>query len=123
MNDDELDFTNAQKLVRQRQYFSPRPKQAANVIAQLMARKGYGQQQAAEELSSVWKNIVGENFCAQTQVGLIRLGVLEVIVASSVLIQRLEFEKKRLLAELKRHLPNNQLKDIRFRIGKLTPHD
>ncbi len=119
MNYDELDFDNAQKLVRQRQIFSRRPQKAADIIAQLMARQGYGQLQSNNELQTVWKNIVGDGFRDRTQVGSIRMGVLEVIVVSSVVVQRLEFEKKRLLMELKKNLPNTKLKDIRFRIGKM----
>lgn len=117
MNYDEQDFNNAEKLVRGRQFFSRRPKQMGNVVAQLMARKGYGQEKSNAELSTAWQNIVGERFKNQTSVGTIRRGVLEVIVGNSLLNQRLEFEKKRLLTELNNRLPQIKLKNIRFRIG------
>lgn len=115
--DDELDFQQAQKLVRQRQYFRRGPKKSANLIAQLMARKGYAQQQLIRQLDEVWWAIAAESWREQTRAGAIRGGVLEIVVGSSVLNQRLEFEKKRLLAELQSLLPKNNIRDIRFRIG------
>jgi hypothetical protein len=117
--DDELDFNQAEKLVRQRQRFRRRPKKSANLVAQLMARKGYGQQQAIRELDDVWSAIAADTWRMQTRVGVIRGGILEVVFGNSVLNKRLEFDKKRLLAELQRQLPKNNIRDIRFRIGNL----
>ncbi len=117
--DEELDFSQAEKLVRQRQRFHRRPKRSANLIAQLMARKGYGQQKTIRELDEVWSAIAAESWRAQTRPGVIRGGVLEIVVENSVLNQRLEFEKKKILAELQRQLPKNKIRDIRFRIGNL----
>ena len=84
-----------------------------------MARKGYGQQQTIRQLDEVWRAIAARSWRAQTRVGVIRGGVLEVIVGNSVLNQRLEFEKKKLLAELQQQLPKNKIRDIRFRIGNV----
>ena len=117
--DDELDFSQAAKLVRQRQRFRRGPKKSANLVAQLMARKGYGQQQSIRKLDEIWSTIAADSWRPQTRVGMLRGGILEVVVANSVLNQRLEFDKKRLFAELQRQLPNNNIRDIRFRIGNL----
>ncbi len=118
-NYDQQDFDNADKLIRSRQFFTRAPKKSADIVAQLLARKGYGQQSAVAELQRIWQNIAADEWRNQTQVGIIRRGVLEIIVGNSMLNQRLEFEKKRLLAELKKHLPQSNLRDIRFRIGNL----
>ena len=121
---EKQDFEDANRLVRERQFFKPRPKKTAEIIARLMARKGYGQQIAASELDDVWKNIATQNITIeswknQTQVGNVRRGVLEVTVTTSALRQRLEFEKSELLQQLKQQLPHKNIKEIRFRIGNL----
>lgn len=116
---EERDFEDADHLVRKRQVFDRRPKSAKNLVTRLMARKGYNQQQSTNELSEAWDLVAADQWRNQTQVGNIRRGILEVIVTTSALNQRLEFEKKRLLAELKKQLPQTNLKDIRFRIGNL----
>ena len=117
---EELDFDQAEQLVRKRQRFHRRPKRMADVIARLMARKGYGQQQSADEIRAAWNVIAGDQWQSQTRVGVIRRGVLEVIVGNSVLNQRLEFEKRRLLTELRKQLPQVNINDIRFRIGNVN---
>ncbi len=116
---DELDFDQASDLVKGRQRFRRRPKTSSKLIANLMARKGYGQQKSADQLSEAWSAVAGETWRNQTRVGLIRRGVLEVVVGSSVLNQRLEFEKKKLLGKLKVQLPKTNITDIRFRIGNV----
>ena len=113
---DELDFSQASDLVNKRQRFTRRPKKSAEIVAQLMARKGYGQQSTTNELQETWEG-VANRWQGQTKAGQIRRGVLEVFVANSVLHQRLEFEKRTLLGELQQRLPNAKIRDIRFRLG------
>ena len=117
---EELDFEQADELVQKRQRFRRRPKKMADVIARLMARKGYGQQQTSDQLREAWDAVAGETWRSQTRVGLVRRGVLEVFVASSTLNQRLEFEKQNLLTGLQQRLPQVKLSDIRFRIGNVN---
>lgn len=117
---DEQDFDQASRLVKDRQFFQRRPKKAADLIAQLLARKGWGQSTAAHELQTVWQSITAASWSHQTQLGNVRQGVLEVIVANSGLLQQLEFTKQNLLASLQQRLPQNKIKDIRFRIGNVT---
>jgi hypothetical protein len=118
-NYDEQDFDNAEKLVKGRQFFVRKPQKSANLIAQLMARKGYGQQKSANEIDETWNAIAADAWREQTRIGTIRRGVLEIVVSTSVLNQRLEFDKKRLLTELNQRLPQIKLNDIRFRIGNI----
>lgn len=117
---DEQDFDQATRLVKDRQFYQRRPKKVADLIAQLMARKGWGQATAADELQSVWHSIAATSWSQQTQLGNVRKGVLEVIVANSALLQQLEFTKQNLVASLQQRLPQNKIKDIRFRIGNVT---
>jgi len=84
-----------------------------------MARKGYAQTESAGELEMAWNSIVGAKWQAKTKVGNISRGVLEVNVASSMVNQQLVFQKRKLLAQLQKLLPQNNLKDLRFRIGNV----
>ena len=114
-NWDEIDFENAHQLVNQRRRYKRKPKKPANLLSQLMARKGYGQEKSNNELQEVWERIATplKDF---TKTGTVRRGVLEIFVTSPAITQQLEFQKKQLLAELNRQLPQNKISEIRFRI-------
>ncbi|MDG1875262.1 MAG: DUF721 domain-containing protein [Mariniblastus sp.] len=116
---DELDFSQAQKLVKSRQRFHRRPKKTADVLAKLMARKGYVQTESAGELETVWNSIVGPKWQSKTKIGNLSRGVLEVNVASSMVNQQLAFQKRKILSQLQQQLPQNNFKDLRFRIGNV----
>ena len=116
---DEQDFDQANELVKSRQRYFRRPRRPADVLGQLMARKGYTQTQTANELQVTWNEIVGTRWQAKTKVGSIRQGVLEIIVSNSAVNQQLEFKKKKILVELQTQLPKNNLKDLRFRVGSI----
>ena len=116
---DELDFTQANDLVKSRQRYARRPKRPADILAQLMARKGYAQTETANELESTWNQVVGKQWQSKTKVGMIRAGVLEVLVSSSAANQQLGFQKKKILSELQKRLPKNNLKDLRFSVGNV----
>jgi hypothetical protein len=117
---DELDFAQAQDLVKSRQRYFRRPKSAAQVLGNLMARKGYAQTESANELESIWNNIVEPKWKTKTKVGSIRRGVLEIMVSNSNVNQHLEFAKRKLLTELQTQLPKYNLKDLRFRVGNVS---
>lgn len=117
---DELDFSQAQDLVKSRQRFSRRPKRPAQILGQLMARKGYAQTESADELESAWHKVAGEKWKSKTKVGVVKRGILEIMVSNSTVNQQLEFKKRKLLTELQTLLPQNNLKDLRFRIGNVT---
>ena len=117
---DEQDFDQANELVKSRQRYFRRPRRPADILGQLMARKGYAQTETANELEVTWNEIVGPKWQAKTKVGSIRSGVLEVIVSNSAVNQQLGFKKKKILAELQTQLPKNNLRDLRFRVGNIN---
>ena len=114
---DELDFSNASELVGKRRRYFRRPKRPADLLGQLMARKGFSQQESKNDLSEVWGSLVGESLSSKTRVGLLKRNVLEVYVSSSAVNQQLTFKKTQLLKQLKQQLPKENIKDIRFKIG------
>ena len=52
--------------------------------------------------------------------GNVRRGVLEVIVGNSAALQELTFQKKHLLDKIAAALPDQKIRDVRFRIGVVT---
>ena len=94
------------------------PQKLSNVLAQLMAQRGYAQIGADEECREAWKSVVGnlEKFSRATEV---KRGVLSVIVSNSVVMQELTFRKSELIAAMADALPNYKIKDLRFRIGSI----
>ena len=94
------------------------PQKLSNVLAQLMAQRGYAQIGANEECKETWKSVVGklEKFSRATEV---KRGVLYVIVSNSVVMQELTFRKSELVAAMADALPNYKIKDLRFRIGSI----
>lgn len=117
---DELDFSQAQDLVKNRQRYFRRPKKSADILGRLMARKGYAQTESANELEEVWNQVVGLKWQTKTKVGNINRGVLEVFVASSMVNQQIGFQKRKILKEIQTRLPKNKIKDLHFRIGNVN---
>jgi predicted nucleic acid-binding Zn ribbon protein len=102
-----------------RQYYRAGPKKIADVMSDLLARRGYARQQSASQLAEVWAAAVGESFAADTRAGNVRRGVLEIIVRHSALVQELTFRKKQLLQTLATHVPERKIRDLRFRVGPI----
>jgi predicted nucleic acid-binding Zn ribbon protein len=96
------------------------PQPIGNVLSELMARQGYARVQSTEALERAWREAAGPLAAKYTRVGKICRGTLEVVVANSTLIQELGFQKEGLLATLAELLPDEQIKNVRFRAGSLT---
>lgn len=96
-----------------------RPKKMGDLVAQLLARRGYAQQTIAADLAAAWLAAVGEQIASQTRVGTVRRGTLEVVVANSAISQELTFRKTQLLTDLTARLSEHEIKNIRFRTGNV----
>jgi predicted nucleic acid-binding Zn ribbon protein len=92
------------------------PVPIGDVLAELMARRGFARVQSGAALETAWKQAAGR-FAPHTRVGAVRRGKLEVTVSHSVLVQELTFCKTALLDELKKLLPDEKIGDLRFRVG------
>ncbi|MES1213077.1 MAG: DUF721 domain-containing protein [Singulisphaera sp.] len=94
-----------------------RPRKISDVLADLMARRGYAREQSAADLAEAWQQAAGELVARNSRVGLIRQGRLEVTVAHSALVQELTFQKAAILAHLQKTVPQERIADLRFRVG------
>ena len=115
----ELSELSRRSAAYRRWFHARQPKKIGNVVAQVMQRTGYAQAEAARQIDEVWQKAAGEGLARTTRVGKVRRGRLEIMVASSLVMQELTFQKKRLLADVQQELPEMKIESIRFRVGKI----
>ena len=96
-----------------------KPQPIADVLARLLARRGYARERSNGACAAAWNEAVGEPLAQQTRPGTIRGGVLEVLAANSTLLQELTFQKHELLQKLGRLLPDQPVRELRFRLGRI----
>ena len=80
---DEEDLRELQNQFRQRQRVPRDPARWNNLLANLMARRGYGQLESVAAVEEAWTAAVGSELAGQTRLGKIQRGVLQVFVKSS----------------------------------------
>ncbi len=95
------------------------PQRIADALSRLMARRGYARIQAASELDAAWSGAVGDPLAGQSRPGNLRRGVLDVTVGNSAVMQELTFIKRTILKELERMVPEQKIRDLRFRVGPI----
>ena len=95
------------------------PQKIGDVLAQLMARRGYAQEQLAGAYAEAWSVAAGPVLAPHSLPGNMRRGVLEVTVRNSSTLQELMFRKHELLSELARVMPEKKIDDLRFRVGAI----
>ncbi len=95
------------------------PKPIGNILSQLLARRGYAREQAAGLSAEAWQQAAGAELARQSRPGQVRRGVLEVRVATSTLVQELGFQKQQLLQRLGELLPDEKIRDLKFRVGSI----
>jgi len=105
--------------VARRQYVDRGPRRMADVLSTLMARRGYSELEASAERDEAWQAVVGERMSSHSRIGIIRGGVVEVIVGNSAALQELTFRKAELIREMSAALPHQKIRDMRFRVGGL----
>jgi predicted nucleic acid-binding Zn ribbon protein len=96
-----------------------RPQPIAEILSELMTRRGYAREQAAAACAAAWSEAAGELLARHTRCGQVRRGKLEVIVANSTLMQEITFQKPRLLQELARLAPDESIVDLKLRVGQI----
>ena len=95
------------------------PQKLGEVLADLLARRGYAQLAIREEFDQAWSKVVGNlaKFSRPTEV---KRGVLNVMVSNSVVMQELTLRKADLVAAIATELPDHNINDLRFRVGTLN---
>jgi predicted nucleic acid-binding Zn ribbon protein len=96
-----------------------RPKKMADILSELMMRRGYARVQAQTGYHEAWTKAAGELMARYTRVGAVKRGVMEVVVANSTLVQELSFQKPNILQQLNSLLPHERIVDLRCRVGPI----
>lgn len=110
----------AHRKAEQRKFHGRRPKRIGNVLAQLVSRKGYAHVRASREQEQAWRSVIGPQLEPFTQFSVLKRGTFEVLVANSLMMQELTFQKEELLLRLQQALPDLKVKQLRFKIGQVT---
>jgi hypothetical protein len=97
----------------------PGPERIADILVQLMARRGFARVQGAEACQAAWNEAAGPLGAQYGRVGPLKRGTLEIVVTNSALIQEFGFQKSSIINTLNRLLPDHQIKDLRFRLGAI----
>ena len=93
------------------------PRKMADVLSELLARTGCARVRASEGLEQAWRGIVKAPLAEYTKLGHLRRGTLDVYVTHSPMLQELSFRKAELLRSLTDRLPEQGIKDLRFRLA------
>jgi predicted nucleic acid-binding Zn ribbon protein len=97
----------------------PPPRPVRDVLSQLLAKRGYAQIQAAGGCEAAWRDAVGAKLAADTRPGTVRRGVLDVLVRNSSVVQELAFLKVKIIKSLAKTIPEQKIRDLRFRVGAI----
>ena len=95
------------------------PQSLGNVLSELMSRRGYARIQSSATYEVAWAEAAGPLTAKYTRPGQLRRGTLEVLVANSTLVQELGFQKQDLINVLSKLLPDQGIKNLRFREGNV----
>lgn len=95
------------------------PQRISNILADLMARRGFARVQSTEAYEQAWREAAGPLAAQYTQVGALKRGTLEVVVANSALVQELTFQKDAIVQKLAARLPDEKIRNLRFRVGTI----
>lgn len=95
------------------------PQRIGDILSELLARRGFGRVQSTAQYEAAWREVAGEMAAQFTRVGSLRRGALEIIVANSTLMQEFTFQKATLLRAVQQALPDQGIKDLRFRVGAI----
>ena len=95
------------------------PKPMRDVLSQLLAKRGYAQVQTAATCDAAWREAVGQKLAEDTRSGNVRRGILEVLVRNSVSVQELGFLKTKIVKMLAKLVPEQRIRDLRFRVGTI----
>lgn len=116
---DDHDLSSINSRIDQRRPRIRQPKKMADVLSNLMSKRGYARELSTNNLDDAWQQTVGQRFAGDTRPGNVKRGVLEVLVASSAVLQELTFDKKRLLTKIQSAAPDQKITDLRFKVGAI----
>jgi predicted nucleic acid-binding Zn ribbon protein len=99
---------------------SGQPRHIGDVLAGLLARRGYARVQSGRACAEAWREAVGEMMAGCTRATQVRRGVLEVLVDNSTMVQEIGFCKPALIKRLAELLPDENIRELKLRVGPIN---
>ncbi len=124
MNEEEarlyeaIEKRNLQQDFERRRVRLPAMKPLANVLSQLLVKKGYAYVQTQGNLDQAWRESSGE-LGKHSRCGKVKRGVLEVFVRDSLILQEMTFHKRQLMQLMVTKCPDQKIRDLKFRVAAL----
>ena len=115
--EDQHEFALLSQQISKRTYWRKQPRPGSQSISQMIAKKGYGQTTARQTVDEYWKQEVGDTLCSKSKPGILRRGVLEVIVQNSSVMQELVFQKRQILRKFEANDQTRDIIDLKFKVG------
>lgn len=95
------------------------PKPISALVADALALRGIAQADAAQRRQEAWEQACGSMLAGLSRATEIRRGVMTVIVGNSMAMQEMSLQKGALLQKIRQVLPEQKIRDLRFRVGRL----
>lgn len=111
----------ARRAAQQARYFARQPRPAQRSVGDLLLRSGWGAPAAQAHLGEAWAQAVGPVLGPRSVAMKVNRGAVEVLVSSSVLIQELRHQEKRLIQRLSELLPEVRITRLHLRVGRIEP--
>lgn len=122
-SEDDLQDLSARCERSRRRFRAREPKRAADVMAAVLNRRGYGRVIENEQLAKAWAGVVDARLRPFTRAVRVYRQKLEVVVGNSAVMQELTFLKQTLVEEFNQRTAGRPVTDIRFRIGEVDVGD
>ena len=87
-----------------------------DIVPQLIVRFGLHRRRSLEQIEEAWRQAIGEQFAAVTQVHKLYRGTLTIKVPHCAYVQELSFRESELVVALATLLENEKVKKIRFEV-------
>ena len=95
------------------------PESLGSLIPKVLDEMGLSDTSIAVALLRRWDSALGETFAPHCRPDGLRRGVVQARVRDSAWMQRLQLEKPRILARLREALGEDEITDMRLRIGSV----
>ena len=95
------------------------PERLGDLVPRVLEELGLGDASDSVRLLQIWDRALGEALAPHCRPEGVRRGVVQARVSDSSWMQRLQMEKPRILARLRRELGDEAARDLRLRIGSI----
>ncbi len=117
---DSFDLTDDEKYhLSEIRQFPPRikPQSIRSLVGRLMNERGYAAVQGGEAIREAWLAVAGPELSQVAKPGVLRRGVLHILVADSLSLQELHFRKKELVERFQRTAKELRVNDLKFKLS------